>query len=1024
MHHRGSRSLLRAACLGIVTAVCLFCEVHSQGLVPRSSVITVKPVPGVPSRIGWVPDSLEVQVPAGGVSTVTASFTTDGSLGTVHFDIVPSLAPYVAVAPASFPSIPAGGSVVVAITFSVPAGTAPVTIDGAIRMHTGMRTVPRPLPVELNIIEPACDARALLFSKQIASADDCLKTILARTPDDEEANFFRAMTRVMRILEDLKPGPDPATFTDSLQEFLDQFGALVTDLEPWGFNVKPPAILPLDSPTMGDFQELLRRVFLPALDGAVEENLSRIGTSFSVTVTPAELAGIGMTQSQSLEFDYGDAGMLKAGLDAWRGGLRQWLLAYDMNVDIDAYVASPPQRVPQELFDTYPDLLRLPPDGTAPLMEAKADYLAAIDAYFTASHFIRRLDDPDQSDDAFTIEASDLQHEARTREHLGEVRCALLGQRLLGVTDTGADCVPELPLLHGRPINLGAWFDHPVGFRDIFPPLTHDDVCDKDFFDGSSPTATFPFPDPTLNGLYPFETQEGLLHRLDLLPRYLTFYGFPVMFAAPGDTGTGFLSFIAISGRFVRPLRITGMHLEHEGVFSLTTLPPVSADHPATLCRTNASVHARIGFAPSLAIGYTDTLVVDSNQTGSPDRIRIYGCGNEHRITDCDQDNVFDFGFSPHPDNCYGVFNPSQTDSDSDGVGDACDNCPNLANADQADADGDGVGDGCDACPDNPAPDFDQDGLCGAADPCPGDRANDADGDGFCADVDNCPLIANAEQLDADGDGDGDACDNCPDRFNADQLDRDTDGLGDVCDNCPETPNAGQQDRDADGAGDACQPTVEILAIQEDGGAALEVNVRLQDPNGDPLRGVVSIGGGVGSGPVNLTDIVAAPGCGTPLPPESRPGEGIAFGRFGDTPFLFDADRTLAEFLGTPCHDGVQDYELAPRECAMAAGGFDFFADISGLPLPQPFCVRRVDGTASFDLTLLEVAPDHVVVQTLLGQAPFSGSALPQGMSLVGLTPGRSYEIRITATDDTTLPVSAARTFLYQGETVIQFQAS
>ncbi|WP_417873661.1 DUF6443 domain-containing protein, partial [Xanthomarina gelatinilytica] len=50
---------------------------------------------------------------------------------------------------------------------------------------------------------------------------------------------------------------------------------------------------------------------------------------------------------------------------------------------------------------------------------------------------------------------------------------------------------------------------------------------------------------------------------------------------------------------------------------------------------------------------------------------------------------------SSSEDNCS---NPSGSDTDNDGIDDACDNCPNTANADQADMNGNGVGDVCESC--------------------------------------------------------------------------------------------------------------------------------------------------------------------------------------------------------------------------------------------------------------------------------------------------------------------------------------
>ncbi|MES2885759.1 MAG: thrombospondin type 3 repeat-containing protein, partial [Pseudomonadota bacterium] len=207
---------------------------------------------------------------------------------------------------------------------------------------------------------------------------------------------------------------------------------------------------------------------------------------------------------------------------------------------------------------------------------------------------------------------------------------------------------------------------------------------------------------------------------------------------------------------------------------------------------------------------------------------------------DSDGDGVADVS-----DNCVDASNASQTDTDADGLGDACDappppdadgdgvadasdNCPAVANPNQADADADGKGDACDPTePPPPAPaDADADGVPDSSDNCPtaantnqtdtdadgkGDACDpteppppaDADADGVPDSSDNCPAAANANQTDSDADGKGDACDPVEPPPPADG---DADGVADSSDNCPATANADQTDSDADGKGDACDP--------------------------------------------------------------------------------------------------------------------------------------------------------------------------------------------------------------------------
>ena len=79
-------------------------------------------------------------------------------------------------------------------------------------------------------------------------------------------------------------------------------------------------------------------------------------------------------------------------------------------------------------------------------------------------------------------------------------------------------------------------------------------------------------------------------------------------------------------------------------------------------------------------------------------------------------------------------------DRDQDGVTDAADNCPDVPNPTQADTDDDGVGNACDECEGPDDLDSDGDTIPDACDLCAGfDDLIDEDGDGVPAGCDACP---------------------------------------------------------------------------------------------------------------------------------------------------------------------------------------------------------------------------------------------------------------------------------------------
>jgi hypothetical protein len=382
-------------------------------------------------------------------------------------------------------------------------------------------------------------------------------------------------------------------------------------------------------------------------------------------------------------------------------------------------------------------------------------------------------------------------------------------------------------------------------------------------------------------------------------------------------------------------------------------------------------------------------------------------------------------GISDPDDDCPLVPDLDQSDRDDDQVGDACDNCPDDANPRQLDADRDGRGDTCDN-------DIDGDGLLNGNDICPTSFLSGL------PEVVGCPLIP-AGNADSDGDGVGDDCDRCPDDPGNDP---DDDGVCNDSDNCGAEFNPSQADGNDDGSGDACQPSLVIESIREDGGANLEVKVLAEDPQDDPLSGTIEL---FGPEMISIPEMQSAGlDCDLGHFPDGVVGEGIGYVVYRSR-YYFIYDLALRP---TFCNNGQPDYWFANGACSpyqynstsldlanplapsgptmLTDPGLSSEADEPTFAQSAPateICIRNYGSHSGGQTYTILGFDSHSVELSRIGTTPelvvpFAGS-LPRVTDISSLASSAVHRLSITATDGSTLPVSADKEFLYQGESTM-----
>ncbi|WP_136805192.1 hypothetical protein [Desulfosediminicola flagellatus] len=239
------------------------------------------------------------------------------------------------------------------------------------------------------------EGRQLLFNNGmptysgIISANDEFKTVLATDPDNQEANLFYAITRIVAF--SLDNGNNASL--ETIRDLYETFGLVRTEQDSLDyFPMELPESLndqytpPSTFPSGEEFHDFLAGPFIEEFTGAID-NLDTIAPTFSTVLTAVELNGA------PVSLDYYDVLIVKAMLLNFKT-IFEFIVAYDIDsVDIRELLvlgSAGVLQVQRDLLDKYDNALSLrTEDGANHLAVTWETLNNAINSFAEAFAFVK-----------------------------------------------------------------------------------------------------------------------------------------------------------------------------------------------------------------------------------------------------------------------------------------------------------------------------------------------------------------------------------------------------------------------------------------------------------------------------------------------------------------------------------------------------------------------------------------------------------------------------------------------------------